>query len=228
VPPTRGRACVPKFGPVVVIVSETAVVPVPAAIEAGLNPQFVNAGRFEHANVTVEVNAPPPTGAAANVKLARCPASTVAEALPVFVHVKSAATVTVSPNVRVLAAGAPAAIAEIVTIVGPPNGVPDAAVTLNVTVTGDEAVGLTELEGENTQAAPVGSPAEQLSVIVPEKLPNAVTWKVLVPDVPPCPTLNEFGLGAVKLKSTTCSVTVASRVIVYGGVPGPTACAMKL
>ena len=143
------------------------------------------------------------------------------------VHVKpSAAAVTVNPNVCVLAAGAPVAIAEIVTVVGPPSGVPAAAVTVNVTVTGVDDVGLTELDGENTQAAPAGSPAEQLSVTAPEKLPAAVAWNVLVPDVPPCPTLNGFGLGAVKLKSTTCSVTVASCVIVYGSVP--TACAMKL
>ena len=120
--------------------------------------------------------------------------------------------VTVSPNVCVLAAGAPAAIAEMVTVVGPPTGVPAAAVTVKVTVTGVEDVGLTELDGENTQAAPAGSPAEQLSVTVPAKLPDAVTWNVLAPDVPPCVTLNEFGLGAVKLNSTTCSVTGASCV----------------
>jgi hypothetical protein len=74
-----------------------------------------------------------------------------------------------------LAEGAPAAIAEIVTVVGPPTGVPTPAVTVNVTVTGEEDVGLTELDGENTQAAPAGSPAEQLNVTVPEKLPDAVT-----------------------------------------------------
>jgi len=125
-----------------------------------------------------------------------------------------------------LAEGAPAASAEIVTVAGPPNGVPAAAVTVNVTVTGEEEVGLTELDGENTQAAPVGSPAGQLSATVSAKLPAAVTWNVLAADVPPCSTLNEFGLGAVKLKSTTCSETVASCVIVYGSVP--TACALKL
>jgi hypothetical protein len=134
--------------------------------------------------------------------------------------------VTVSPNVCVLAEGAPVAIAEIVTVLGPPNGVPADAVTVNVTVTGAEDVGLTELDGENTQVAPVGSPAEQLSATVPAKLPAAVTWNVLAADVPPCATLNEFGLGAVRLKSTTCSVTVASRVIESRSVP--TACALKL
>ncbi len=137
-----------------------------------------------------------------------------------------AAAVTVNSNVCVLAEGAPAVIAEIVTLVGPPAGVPDPASTVNVTVTGEEDVGLAAFDGENMQAAPPGSPAEQLSVTVPAKLPDAVTWNVLVPDVPPCATLNEFGLGAVKLKSTTCSVTGASCVIAFPSVP--TACALKL
>jgi hypothetical protein len=134
--------------------------------------------------------------------------------------------VTVSLNVCVLAAGAPAAIAEMVTVVGPPTGVPGAAVTVNVTVTGVEDVGFTALDGENTQAAPAASPDEQLSVTVPAKLPDAVTWNVLAPDVPPCATLNEFGLGAVKPKSTTRSMTGASCVIAFPSVP--TACALKL
>ena len=134
--------------------------------------------------------------------------------------------VTVSLNVCVLAEGAPVAIAAMVTVVGPPTGVPAAAVTVNVTVTGVEDFGLTELDGENEQAAPVGSPAEQLSVTVPAKLPAAVTWNVLGADVPPWATLSEFGLGAVKLKSTTCSVTGASCVIAFPSVP--TACELKL
>ncbi len=113
-----------------------------------------------------------------------------------------------------------------VTVVGPPTGVPAAAVTVNVTVRGAEDVGLTELDGENSQAAPAGRPDEQPSVTVPAKLPAAVTWNVLAADVPRCPTLNEFGLGTVKLKSTTCRVTGASRVIAFPSVP--TACALKL
>jgi len=83
--------------------------------------------------------------------------------------------VTVKLKVCVLAEGAPAVIAESVTSTGPPTGVPAPVVTVNVTVTGDEDVGLTELDGENTQAAPDGSPAGQLSATVPEKLPAAVT-----------------------------------------------------
>ena len=65
--------------------------------------------------------------------------------------------------------------AEIVTVAGPPTGVPAPAVTVNCTVTGVEAVGLTGPAGENTQAAPAGRPEGKLSVTVPAKLPSAVT-----------------------------------------------------
>jgi hypothetical protein len=124
--------------------------------------------------------------------------------LPVSVQVKSGdGPVTVNLNVCVLAEGAPVVTAEIVTVVGPPTGAPADAVTVNVTVTEVEDVGITELDGENTQATPAGSPAEQLRVTAPAKLPAAVTWNVLAPDVPPWATLNEFGLGTAKLKSTT-------------------------
>jgi hypothetical protein len=98
-----------------------------------------------------------------------------------------------------LVEGAPAVAAAIVIVTGPPTGVPEAAVTAKLTVTGDDDVGLTELEGEKRHAAPDGSPDEQLRVTVPAKLPAAVTWKVVVPEVPPWPTVNEFGLGEVKL-----------------------------
>ena len=78
-----------------------------------------------------------------------------------------------SRKVCVLAAGAPAAIAESVTISGPPWGVEAAAVTVNVTVTGDAAVGDTAADGENTQAAPGGNPAGQARVTVPAKFPES-------------------------------------------------------
>jgi hypothetical protein len=83
--------------------------------------------------------------------------------------------VTVRLNDCVLAAGAPVVIAEIVTVVGPPTGVAALAVTVSVTVTGVEDVGLTKLDGENTHAAPTGSPDGQVRVTVPAKLPAAVT-----------------------------------------------------
>ena len=63
----RGWDAAPKLGPLVAMVSVTAVVPVPAAIVAGLNAQLVSAGRFEHAKLTVELNDPPPAGNAENV-----------------------------------------------------------------------------------------------------------------------------------------------------------------
>jgi hypothetical protein len=59
--------CVLAFGPVVVIVSATAVVLAPAAIDAGLNTQLVNAGKLLQAKLTLELNVAPPTGAAEDV-----------------------------------------------------------------------------------------------------------------------------------------------------------------
>jgi hypothetical protein len=52
---------------VIVSVTGTGVGSVPAAIDAGLNTQFVNAGKLLHAKLTLELNVVPPTGAAENV-----------------------------------------------------------------------------------------------------------------------------------------------------------------
>lgn len=57
--PSRAIDCAP-FGPVVVTVSVTVVVPAAAASEGGLNPQFVSAGEPEHAKLTAALNVPPP------------------------------------------------------------------------------------------------------------------------------------------------------------------------
>jgi len=81
---------------------------------------------------------------------------------------------TVRLNACVFAAGAPKAVAAIVTDVAP-DGVAAPAVTVNVIVTGDDAVGLTTFDGEKLHAAPAGNPEEQLSVAVSVKLPAAVT-----------------------------------------------------
>ena len=137
-----------------------------------------------------------------------------------------AGTFTVSAKVCVLADGAPGVVAEIETVTGPPSGVPNAAVTVRETVTGCDAIGLTELDGENRQFAPDGRPLAQFSVTNPSKLPAADTVNVIACDVSPWPTLNELGLGAVKLKSTTCKTTGASCEIACGSVP--TACAEKV
>jgi hypothetical protein len=63
----RGSDCIPKFGPVVEIVSVTTVACAPVAIELGLNPQAVNAGKLLHAKFTAELKVEPPTGVAENV-----------------------------------------------------------------------------------------------------------------------------------------------------------------
>jgi hypothetical protein len=83
-------------------------------------------------------------------------------------------TVTFKPNVWVFAAGAPLAMAASVTVVGPPSAVPEVAVTVKVTVTGFAAVGLTEPDGENWHAVPLGRP-EQLKVTDCVNIPDAVT-----------------------------------------------------
>jgi hypothetical protein len=88
------------FGPVVVIVSVTGVVTAPAASEAGLNTQFVNAGWLLHAKLTAELKVALPTGAAENLYAALWPASTVAEASPVSFQVSARPTVSVSGGVK--------------------------------------------------------------------------------------------------------------------------------
>jgi len=71
----RDAGCdeLPRFGPMVEIVSVTAVVPAPAAIDAGVKPQLapggpvINGGRPAHEKLTDELNVAAPTGAAENV-----------------------------------------------------------------------------------------------------------------------------------------------------------------
>jgi hypothetical protein len=97
--PTRGFDSFAAFGPAVKIVNVTAVVPAPAAIVVGLNPQLANAGNPEHAKLTAELNAVPPTATAENVYVALCPANTVPVGPPVSVHVTSVPTVSDSVGV---------------------------------------------------------------------------------------------------------------------------------
>jgi hypothetical protein len=63
----RGRDWVPKFGPVLEIVSVTLVDGAPAAIADGLKAQLVNAGKPVHPKFTAELKVAPPVGAAENV-----------------------------------------------------------------------------------------------------------------------------------------------------------------
>jgi len=83
-------------------------------------------------------------------------------------------------------------------------------VTVKVTVTGLAAVGLTEFDGKNAQAAPAGRPLGQLRTTVDENEPAAVTWNVLTFEAPPCGALRLPGLGAEILKSTMWRVRAAS------------------
>jgi hypothetical protein len=160
------------FGPVVKIVSVTAVVPAPAAIDGGLNTQLapgspsVNSGNSEQAKLTVEPNVPP-TGAAENVKLAVCPAITVAVALPVSVQVKSdAVPVTVSVSVGVAWVSVPS-VPWIVKLNVPGVVLP------NVTVNGvPPAVGVT-VSGEIVHVP--GAPAVHVSATLPSYPSSAVS-----------------------------------------------------
>jgi hypothetical protein len=94
---------IPVFGPVVVMVKETAVAPeVPAAIVAGLNVQLdtlsvASVGENEQPNVTAPPNVAAPTGVAVKwYGMVVCPAFTVCVA-SLLVQVKSGAiTVTVA------------------------------------------------------------------------------------------------------------------------------------
>ncbi len=93
--------------------------------------------------------------------------------LPVFVQVKSGAAVTVSWKVVVRVADGFVVAPWIVTVVVP-LGVLPAAVTVRVTVTGFDDVGLAGF-GEKLQVAPLGRPLEQLNVTACANEPEAVT-----------------------------------------------------
>jgi len=152
--------------------------------------------------------------------------ATVVAGVAVTASVKSGGgEFTCRVNVFVFAAGAPAVVAERVTV-ELPKAVLEEAVTVNVTVTGVDKVGLTVAEGENTHAVPVGSPVGQVRVTEPANEPRADTTKVLWLEVPPGITVSVLGLGEVSAKSTTCRTTGASWVVVFESVP--TAWALKL
>jgi hypothetical protein len=74
----------------------------PVVIDAGLKRQLVRAGRLLQAKFTAEVKFTPTAGAAENVYVALCPASTVTVGLPVSIQVMFApdpVTVRVSVGV---------------------------------------------------------------------------------------------------------------------------------
>src|SRR5512135_2901023 len=106
--------------------------------------------------------------------------------------------------VCVLGAGAPAEVAETVTLYCPP-GVAVVVPTVMVTVTGAPAVGFTVAEGEKLQVTPVAG-ALQESVTAPAKAPSPLTCAITV-ELPPGSTLTLAGDGAPSAKSTTFNVT---------------------
>ena len=125
---------------------------------------------------------------------------------------------TVRLTLCVFAAGAPGVVAEIVIAVGP-AGVLAVVLKVNVTVAGSAD---TEADGENVHVTPVGIPlAGHASVTVPLNDPAPVTTKATPEDVFPCCTDTPAGDGAPNPKSTICSVTAASCVVVEASAPTP-------
>ena len=136
---------------------------------------------------------------------------------------KSGKAVTVSERFCVLAAGAPAVLAWIVTV-DVAGGVLLVVPIVSVTLTGALEVGLTEDEGRKLQLAPKGRPLQE-RVTIPLKAPEAVTEKAMFCDELGRFTVTALGTGVVNPKSTTCSVRAASWVMVFASEPTP--CALK-
>jgi hypothetical protein len=115
-----------------------------------------------------------------------------------------------------LAAGAPDVVAEIVVTVVP-VGVLDVVLNDRLTVAGKLEI---EAEGVKLQVTPVGIPlAGHASVTVPPKDPSADTTNAIADELDPRDTLTLAGLGAPSAKSTTCSVTGASCVVIAASLP---------
>jgi hypothetical protein len=130
--------------------------------------------------------------------------------------------VTVRLTLRVFAAGAPGVFAEMVIGVVA-SGVEAVAVNVNITVAGKAD---TAADGEKLHVTPAGIPLPgHANVTVPEKAPAPLTTNAIPCDVLPCCTVTLAGDGAPKAKSTTCSVTAASCVVVDASVP--TACTLN-
>lgn len=126
--------------------------------------------------------------------------------------------VTVRLTLCVFGAGAPGVVAEIVIAVVP-VGVLAVVLKVSVTVAGSAD---TEAVGEKVHVTPVGIPlAGQASVTVPLNDPAPVTTKATPEEVFPCCTETLAGDGAPTPKSTMCSVTAASCVVVAASAPTP-------
>ena len=203
--------------PVVAVALAVKVSVLVVVVGLGLKAAVTPVGRPDAARATLPLN--PFTGVTVMVLVPPVSPSVIDRVAGAVESVKlGTGAVTCNANVCVLAAGAPVVVAESVTV-ELPTGVANAAVTVNVTVTGVEDVGFTVADGENTHAAPAGSPLGHVSATEPANDPDADTVNVLWFEVAPCTTFNVFGLGAVTAKSTTCSVTAASCVNVFASVP---------
>ena len=88
----------------------------------------------------------------------------------------------------------------------PPGEALDAAVTFTVTVVGVPGTGVTDPEGENVQLNPAGPLHERSTSAL--KLPADPTW-IVNGELPPGVMLSVPGLGALKVKSETSTVTGA-------------------
>jgi hypothetical protein len=99
------------------------------------------------------------------------------------------------------------------------TGVEAVVVNVSVTVAGNAD---TDADGEKLHVTPTGMPLDgHASVTVPINAPAPDTWNAIPADVLPCCTDTPGGAGGPNEKSTTCSVTAASCVIVDASVPTP-------
>ena len=148
-----------------------------AVVGLGLNEAVTPLGRPVAASVTFPVN--PNVSVTVMLLVPPVAPCVIVRVLGEAASVKpGTGAVTCSAKVCVLAAGAPVVFAESVTVVFP-TGVVPVAVTVKVTVTGVDEVGLTDADGEKAHAAPVGRPLGQLSATEPAKEPEAETTNVL-------------------------------------------------
>jgi hypothetical protein len=99
------------------------------------------------------------------------------------------------------------------------NAVPGCAVKVSVTVAGSAE---TVADGKKLQLTPAGIPlVGQASVTAPLNAPSPDNTNATPAEVFPGCTETLVGEGVPSVKSTTCSVTAASCVVVPASVPTP-------
>ena len=130
--------------------------------------------------------------------------------------------VTVIGKFCVLDAGAPAAVAAMVTFAAP-SGVPRAVLTVTFTVAGEDAV----TEGlllSNAQLTP-GVALLHVRLTVPANAPTPLICTFTGCELFPCATCTLAGDGDPIAKSTTCSKAAVSCVTAFASLPTP--CTLK-